>query len=140
MARPHFKTFYSTHFDENRHYSTIDMIHVRYKTFFEFLNPFRTAVPLWGQTTQILSSLSPKRDCGSKGVNDTRLLLVHEQIHTLVVWGEEMRIYQVPRTYTFLSSTRIISLNSLWLISFVDNMFRECLMIFVKLMNNSLQL
>ena len=33
------------------------------------LNPFRTAVPFWGQTTQILSSLPPKRDCGSKRVN-----------------------------------------------------------------------
>ena len=31
--------------------------------------PFRTAVPFWGQTSQILSSLSPKRDCGSKGDN-----------------------------------------------------------------------
>ena len=28
--------------------------------------PFRTAVPLWGQTTLISSSLSPKRDCGSQ--------------------------------------------------------------------------
>ena len=33
------------------------------------INPFRTAVPLWGQTSQISSTLSPKRDCGSKGVN-----------------------------------------------------------------------
>ena len=32
------------------------------------LNPFRTAVSLWGQTTQISRSLSPKRDCGSKRV------------------------------------------------------------------------
>ena len=32
-----------------------------------FLNPFRTAVPFWGQTSRISSSLSPKRDCGSKG-------------------------------------------------------------------------
>ena len=30
---------------------------------------FRTAVPFWGQTTQISSSLSPKRDCGPEGVN-----------------------------------------------------------------------
>ena len=30
---------------------------------------FRTAVPLWGQTSQILSSSSPKRDCGSTRVN-----------------------------------------------------------------------
>ena len=29
---------------------------------------FRTAVPLWGQITYNLSGLSPKRDCGSKGV------------------------------------------------------------------------
>ena len=32
------------------------------------MNPFRTAVPFWGQTTQISSSLSPKQDCGSEGV------------------------------------------------------------------------
>ena len=32
-------------------------------------NPFRTAVPFWGQTSLISSSLYPKRDCGSKGVN-----------------------------------------------------------------------
>ena len=25
---------------------------------------------MWGQTTQTLSSLSPKRDCGSKGVKE----------------------------------------------------------------------
>ena len=29
-------------------------------------NPFRTAVPVWGQTSQTSSTLSPKRDCGSK--------------------------------------------------------------------------
>ena len=34
------------------------------------INPFRTAVPFWGQTSQIFSSLSPKRDCGFKGVNN----------------------------------------------------------------------
>ena len=32
------------------------------------INPFRTAVPFWGQTTWILNGLSPKRDCGSKRV------------------------------------------------------------------------
>ena len=31
-------------------------------------SPFSTALPLRGQTSQILSSLSPKRDCGSKRV------------------------------------------------------------------------
>ena len=30
------------------------------------LNPFRPAVPFWGRTPLILSSLSPKRDCGPK--------------------------------------------------------------------------
>ena len=30
------------------------------------INPFRDAVSFWGQTTQISSSFSPKRDCGSK--------------------------------------------------------------------------
>ena len=31
-------------------------------------NPFKTAVEFGGQTTQISSSLYPKRDCGSKRV------------------------------------------------------------------------
>ena len=35
---------------------------------FSFFYPFRTAVPFWGQTTQILSNLSPKRDCGTKRI------------------------------------------------------------------------
>ena len=35
--------------------------------FFEaVVNPFSTGVPFWGQASQIPSSLSPKRDCGSK--------------------------------------------------------------------------
>ena len=33
------------------------------------INPFRTAVPFWGHTTQIVSDLSPKRDCGPLRVN-----------------------------------------------------------------------
>ena len=33
-------------------------------------SPFRTAVPLCGQNTQILSSLPRKRDCGPKRVNN----------------------------------------------------------------------
>ena len=31
-------------------------------------NPFRTAVPFWGQTTQNLSGLSLKRNCSPKSV------------------------------------------------------------------------
>ena len=34
----------------------------------EGVNPFRTAVPFWGQSTWSLTGLSPKRGCGSKGV------------------------------------------------------------------------
>ena len=30
------------------------------------VNPFRTAVLFWGQTTRVVSSLAPKRDCGPK--------------------------------------------------------------------------
>ena len=36
------------------------------------LDPFRTAVPFWGQTRLILSSLSPKRDCGPKRIKAVR--------------------------------------------------------------------
>ena len=41
------------------------------------VDPFRTAVPFWGQTTRISGSLSPKRDSGPKRVNETvvRVLL-----------------------------------------------------------------
>ena len=46
------------------------------------MNPFRTAVPFWGHTTQIPSNLSPKRDGGPK----TRLLflffVVNKTTHT----------------------------------------------------------
>ena len=38
------------------------------------LNPFRTAVPFWGQTASNLTGLSPKWDCGSEGVKFARLL------------------------------------------------------------------
>ena len=30
------------------------------------INPFRTAVPFWGQATWNLTDLSPKRGCGSE--------------------------------------------------------------------------
>ena len=34
-------------------------------------NPFRTAVPFWGQNTWNLTGLSPKQNCGSKRVKKT---------------------------------------------------------------------
>ena len=60
---------------------------------------FRTAVPFWGQTTQISSSLYPKRDCGSKGVKitppprcdevQTRFPLKHGGAHTTKIVAVE---------------------------------------------------
>ena len=47
---------------------------------FTAVNPFRTAVPFWGQTTQISSSFDPKQDCGSKRVK-ARVKKKHEK-HT----------------------------------------------------------
>ena len=45
------------------------------------VNPFRTAVPFWGQPSQILSTLSPKRDCGSKRVKTMKHpLLSYENV------------------------------------------------------------
>ena len=35
------------------------------------VNPFRTAAPFWGQTTRNLAGLSPKRDCGSKTLQES---------------------------------------------------------------------
>ena len=32
------------------------------------VNPFRTTVSFWGQSTQTLSSMPPRRGCGCKGV------------------------------------------------------------------------
>ena len=58
------------------------------------LTLFRTAVPFWGQTTLISSSLFLKRDCGSKGV-------------TYHLYGDLLRgailnrTYRTYKTYTF---------------------------------------
>ena len=45
------------------------VVHLEY---YEYLStgcsPFRTAVPFWGQITQSLTDLSPKRDCSTKRV------------------------------------------------------------------------
>ena len=45
------------------------LLHLNLYSLRSILNPFRPADPFWGQTTQFSSSLSPKRDCGSKRVN-----------------------------------------------------------------------
>ena len=41
---------------------------------------FRTAVSFWGQTTQIMGSLSPKRDCSTKMVQKNDLRKLHHYI------------------------------------------------------------
>ena len=41
------------------------------------VNPFTTAVPLWGHISQISSTSSPKRDCGSEGVNSTTTMMYY---------------------------------------------------------------
>ena len=48
------------------------------------LNPIRTAVPFWGQDSQVLCSLSPTRDCGPKRVkyNLSRYLNSKHQART----------------------------------------------------------
>ena len=40
----------------------------------------RTAVPFRGQTSQISSSLSPKRDCGSKGVLNGNIITINTNL------------------------------------------------------------
>ena len=45
----------------------IMMVSVMYHVMM-IVNPFRTAVPFWGQNSWNLTGLSPKRDCGPKRV------------------------------------------------------------------------
>ena len=52
--------------------------------------PFRTAVPFWGQTTQISSSLSPKRDCCSTGLCSVGELYEYRYPY----WGMTHRNFQ----------------------------------------------
>ena len=51
------------------------------------VNPFRTAVPLSGQSSQIPSSLSPERDCGTKGVAPVRAVLINNST-AVPFWGQ----------------------------------------------------
>ena len=86
-------------------------------------NPFRTTVPFLGQTTQFSSSLSPKRDCGSKGVNIPWMAL----------------LYYVPCRFRYatllffffsfgLSSLILISLCFLSFLYFIECVCRACCM------------
>ena len=49
---------------------------------------FRTAVPFWGQTRRISSSLSPKRDGGPKRVNQQMICdIIHDLEYISSEWG-----------------------------------------------------
>ena len=55
-----------------------------------WFNPFRTAVPFWGQTPQISSRLPPKRDSGSKGVH------VKNKHHRFYSFRQKIRLTSAP--------------------------------------------
>ena len=58
------------------------------------LNPFRTAVPFWGQTRQISSSLSPNRDCGLK--RDSQVSAVAYCTHTVYTTNNTLLVSFSP--------------------------------------------
>ena len=69
------------------------------------LNPSKTAVPLWGQTTQIPSSLSSKRDCSpdrvnSEGMHDATIgLATGHRRGRYVLDGSTQKKHMEIRTY-----------------------------------------
>ena len=54
------------------------------------LNPFSTALPMWGQSTQFLGSLSPKRGCGSKRVK----LTTRPRLEYYCQWNQSLPLQQ----------------------------------------------
>ena len=52
------------------------------------MNPFSTAVPFWGRTIHISSSLSPKRDCGPKRVSS------HQMKESVVTLSKVLEPYE----------------------------------------------
>ena len=67
------------------------------------LNPFRTPVPFWGQTTYNLSILSPHTwDCGAKSVNEVSLFLFCQYyvrlVYLLTYWRKPINRILVPHT------------------------------------------
>ena len=60
----------------------------------DWLNPFRTPVPFWGQITWNQNGLSPNRNCGTKGVN-IRVFRCHDSCFCFpsgVVWKSKIAI------------------------------------------------
>ena len=78
----------------------------------ELLNPFRTAIPFWGQTTWILSGLSPKRDCRSKRVK----------------WGasEKLGWTSIVECMVGTSRTKATRANALSYFRYVQNIVISC--------------
>ena len=97
-------------------------LHVRRLARSTGLTLFRTAVPFWGQTTQISSSLPPQRDCGSKGVKVRfgrpsthatavkRGYAVRIDLFTTKVWARQ----EQPTVYSWYNShfKRVFSLGT----------------------------
>ena len=61
------------------------------------INPYRAAVPFWGQTTQNLSGVSPKRDCGMKPPRQAHAYDSGALIFAF--WGDSLELFRtgVPR-------------------------------------------
>ena len=69
------------------------------------LNPFRTAVPFWGQTTRISSSFSPKRDCCSKVVarnNNTGYYFTNMYVPAEYTNRWSLFLHILPRFYRLI--------------------------------------
>ena len=75
-----------------------------------YVNPFRTAVPICGQTSQIPSILSPKRDCGSKRVKVT--LNINSWYNT----RHRERTHQVHQTKRRLDNTISCQINTRYMV------------------------
>ena len=83
-----------------------------------WFNPFRTAVPFWGQSSQISSSFVPKRDCGSKGVKrkvPVKEMANHLERAYLVRRKSYRRKYHTVPKYKYLSDINIDCKMSLYL-------------------------
>ena len=65
-----------------------------------WVDPFGTAVPRWGQTSQISSTFSPKRDCGAEGVKEPR--------HSEIILPEVCHLYRRTRRFAALATLCIL--------------------------------
>ena len=69
-------------------------------------NPFSTGVPFWGKNTLIPSSLSPKRDCGSKRVKEANRTNFFTRVATFFKRSFFILVFPPPRTGSVCQSQR----------------------------------